>query len=161
MGTLLFHKDVYMPDAAQGVAKRAQGQMSSFRYSAHFEEHLDNQMCEDRSHTYLRDAIEGCLKWLKDNPQESFEIELTQDSSRFGNSDWVLTKFCCRIPYDGTQDLVVAIRPTFTIGRGTKATGFMVVTAWMNSHTDNHYTLDRSKYCSEDDWNRAIGAVKK
>ena len=76
--------------------------------------------------------------------RDVFEVELT-----FNDGAWDVTKYCCRIPYDADQDLVVAIRPQYA---GGKLVNNMVVTAWMNAHRDNHYTLERMKYCSKQSW---------
>lgn len=152
MFTKLFHKDVFVPEGAQEVCEKYQKAFKGYCFSRHFQEHLDNQDCEDRSHTYLRDAIDKCLKSIKDGPQRAFEIELGKGYREFGESGWFLTKYCIRIPYDSTQDLVVAIRPKY---RGAAVVDNVVVTAWINSKNDSHITLDKSKYCDLEEWNIA------
>lgn len=151
MFTKLFHKDCFLPEGTEEVCKDLQKGLTSYVFSKHFEEHLQNQELEDRSHSYLREAVTKCLNTLKDNPRDVFEVELGKDYHFFGQAGWFVTKYCCRIPYSPTQDLVVAIRPQYN---GTVLVGNLIVTAWMNHHTDNHYTLDESKYTSRDMWNR-------
>ena len=150
MKVVLFHKDVFLPEGTTNACFILQKNLKSFFLSRHFEEHIKNQVIEDRSHTYLKDVIIECLNSLKDTPRSVFEVELGKDFHKFGKSGWFVTKYCCRIPYSATQDLVVAIRPVY---EGTTIKDNMVVTAWMNSNTDHHYTLDESKYCSEEEWN--------
>jgi hypothetical protein len=156
MQSLLFHKDVFMPEGVQSIVKNHQKSMKGYRLSEHFKSHIDNQ--EDRSHTYIESVIESCLATLPSNPQEAFEVEVTKDDNVYGILGWVVTKFCCRIPYDNYQDLVVVIRPQFNKHTMTfKPNDYLVVTAWMNAHLDSHTTLDPTKYCTEKDWNELNG----
>ena len=140
----LFHKDVFIPDGVGAVCQALQKRLLKYFFSRHFSEHLDNQLIEDRSHKYLRDVVVECVESLKDIQREVFEVELTYD-----DSSWTVSKYCCRIPYDDKQDLVVAIRPQYVSG---KVVNNMIVTAWMNSREDHHYTLDKLKYCSKESW---------
>jgi hypothetical protein len=152
MFTKLFHKELFVPEGAKKACKMLQVTgFKKYQFSRHFEEHLQNQVVEDRSHTYLKDVVVKCLNSLPDNPQEVFEIELGKDFHFFKASGWFVTKYCCRIPYSDTQDLVVAIRPVYENGR---VVNNLIVTAWMNHKTDHHYTLDKSKYCSKEEWDR-------
>lgn len=140
-----------MPKGAAEACIKLQANLKSYFLSEHFKQHIDNQAWEDRSHTYLPDIIKTCLESLKNVQRNVFEVELSKDYHKFGVSGWFVTKYCCRIPYNSDQDLVVAIRPQY---QGNEIVDNMIVTAWMNSHSDNHYTLDKSKYCSEEDWSR-------
>lgn len=149
MYTKLFHREVFFPAGAEIACDNLQRCLNKYYFSKHFENHINNQLVEDRSHKYLKDVVTECLDSLKTNPRDVFEIELGKDYYKFGKSGWFVTKYCCRIPYSDTQDLVVAIRPQY---EGTTLVDNMIVTAWMNSKTDNHYTLDSSKYCSKDEW---------
>ena len=58
----LFHKDVFIPEGVADVCKTLQSRLFKYFYSAHFREHLENQLIEDRSHTYLKDALAGCVE---------------------------------------------------------------------------------------------------
>lgn len=149
MFTKLFHKDVFLPLGTLVACETLQRQLKNYFFSKHFEEHLKNQVVEDRSHKYLKDVIIECLDSLKANPRDVFEVEIGKDYHFFGEPGWFVTKYCCRIPYDSTQDLVVVIRPQYE--KGTLV-GNMVVTAWMNSHGDHHDTLDATKYTSKAEW---------
>ena len=149
MYTKLFHKDVFFPAGAEVACDSLQYCLKNYTLSKHLEEHLANQVIEDRSHKYLKDVIIECLNSLRTNHQDVFEIELGKDYHFFGVSGWFVTKYCCRIPYSDTQDLVVAIRPQY---KGNKVVDNLIVTAWMNHHTDSHKTLDASKYTSKDEW---------
>lgn len=149
MYSKLFHKDVYLPEGANEICNKYQGLLTKYFLSKHFKEHIENQASENRSHTYLPEVIEKCLKTLKNSPRDVFEVELSKDYRFFGKAGWFVTKYCCRIPYSDTQDLVVAIRPKYD---GSNIVDNMIVTAWMNSNTDHHVTLDESKYCSKAEW---------
>lgn len=149
MFTKLFHKDVYMPNGTQSRCKALQRDFGSYYLSKHFQEHLDGQGSEDRSHTYLPDVIKRCLDTIKATQYEAFEVEYGKDFRKFGQSGFFVTKYCIRIPYSEDEDLVIAIRPQY---EGTTVKTNMVVTAWMNSASDHHGTLDVSKYCSKDEW---------
>lgn len=141
----LFHKDVFLPEGINEVCKKLQTNLTSYFYSRHFKEHLDNQLVENRSHLYLKDVVTKCLDSIKTTPREVFEVELSKLEDC-----WKVTKYCCRIPYDSTQDLVVAIRPQYNYN-GVVVNN-MIVTAWMNHKYDHHTTLDTTKYCSEYEW---------
>jgi len=142
---LLFHKDIFIPEGIKEVCKQLQKDLTSYTYSKHFREHLENQKRENRSHLYLEDVVRECVNSLKERPRQVFEVELTEEKSY----SWKVTKYCCRIPYDDKQDLVVAIRPVYF---NDTVVENKIVTAWMNQHDDSHYTLDESKYCSRPHW---------
>lgn len=154
MITRLFHKDVFMPESIQEIVFQYQLHFNGYYLSKHLKSHLEE--CADRSHAYLHDTLVECLDTIKDHPQEAFEIEVTQDYNTFRTDDWVVTKYCIRIPYNYHQDIVVSIRPQFN----KKVRKFnwhknLIVTAWINARTDNHYTLDATKYCSQQEWKAA------
>ncbi len=139
----LFHSDVFMPEGVARDCKEFQARLTNWRYSRHLHEHFQNQAYENRSHTYLKDAVEKCLKSLKTTQRDVFEVELSQRA----DGKWSVTKYCCRIPYpdDITQDVCVAIRPQ---SDGTS----LIVTAWMNAHNDSHKTLNKNKYTARKEW---------
>ena len=149
MFSKLFHSDVFIPKGVSQSCINLQKKITHYYFSKHFEEHIKNQLVEDRSHTYMIDVITKCLDSLKQTQQPVFEVELSKDYHYFKVRGWVITKYCCRIPYNNSQDLVVAIRPQYN---NLTVKDNFIVTAWMNSKTDNHKTLDTSKYCSKTDW---------
>lgn len=158
MFSLLFHKDVFLPKDAKNSAIILNQKMTNYFLSKHFKEHLDNQENENRSHKYFRNVVFNCLNEMCSKYRkllEPFEIELSKDYNFFGVSSWFVTKYCVRIQYDTTSDLVVVIRPQwdkekkeFDVSRN------MIVTAWINHKDDAHSTLDESKYCSKDYWEK-------
>lgn len=156
MITKLFHKDVFFPKNADKSVKVLQQLFNGYVLSKHLKEHLEDNYA-DRSHDYLQDALEECLTTIRTNPQEAFEIELSCDYHTFGDNYWHVTKYCIRMPYNKTQDIVVAIRPYFD--RETRKVDHKrnkIVTAWLNHRKDDHFTLDGSKYCSHEEWNKLI-----
>ena len=156
MFSKLFHKDCFLPKGAQEAVKLLQQNMTGYFLSKHFEEHLNNQDTEDRSHTYLKDAVMTTLNQMISSDKfvrDAFEIELSKDYHYFGVGGWLITKYCIRIAYDSESDLVVVIRPQWDeVLKKYDLSRNMVVTAWINHNKDHHYTLDESKYCSEKEW---------
>ena len=156
MYSLLFHKDVFIPEGIQGIVHLFQEKMTGYFLSKHFEEHLNNQETEDRSHTYFRDCVMTSLNKMLSSERilrDAFEVELSKDYHYFGRSGWFVTKYCIRIPYDDDCDLVVVIRPQWNKEKAKfEMNNNMIVTAWLNNNKDNHYTLDASKYCDEITW---------
>ena len=152
MYSILFHSDVFVPQGAQEQVLNLQKIMKSYFLSGHFQEHLDNQKIEDRSHKYFKDAVISNLNEMISDSRtlrKAFEIELSKDYHFFKKSGWFVTKFCIRLPYSQIEDLVVVIRPQY---KETNVVDFMVVTAWINDNRDNHKTLDTTKYCSKEKW---------
>lgn len=158
MYSKLFHKDVFLLKEVQDVVHQLQEKMSGYFLSKHFEEHLNNQDIEDRSHTYFRDCVMNSLNQMisdKRVVRDAFEVELSKDYHFFGKSGWFVTKYCIRIPYDADCDLVVVIRPQWNHAKQQyDLSKNMIVTAWLNHNKDNHFTLDKSKYCDEFEWLR-------
>ena len=158
MFSVLFHKDVFLPEGAQEAVIKLQKCMTGYFLSRHFEEHLNNQDTEDRSHKYFRNAVINNLNEMISSNRtirNAFEIELSKDFHFFGKSGWFVTKYCIRIPYNVHDDLVVVIRPQwdketsqFDVSKN------MIVTAWMNHNADDHSTLDGSKYCDKSTWEK-------
>ena len=160
MYRLLFHKDVFVPNGIQSIVKSLQRDLKDYQLSKHFSEHLNNQAIEDRSHTYIKDIVMDTLNGLANGfnePQEAFEIELSKSYNDFGVSGFLVTKYCIRLPYDENQDLVIVIRPGWNKEKLDYDEDVnLIVTAWMNSRDDAHFTLDASKYCSEQFWNTNV-----
>jgi len=156
MYSKLFHKDCFIPEGIQEVVHLFQEKMTGYFLSKHFENHLNNQDTEDRSHTYFRECVMNSLNQMISDTRtihDAFEVELSKDYHYFGRAGWFVTKYCVRIPYDNDCDLVVVIRPqwnkeTFKFDMSKN----MIVTAWLNHNKDDHKTLDESKYCSKEEW---------
>ena len=152
MYSILFHSDVFVPQGAQEQVLNLQKIMKSYFLSKHFQEHLDNQEIEDRSHKYFKNAVINNLNEMISDSRtlrKAFEIELSKDYHFFKKSGWFVTKFCIRLSYSQIEDLVVVLRPQY---KETNVVDFMVVTAWINDNRDNHKTLDTTKYCSKEKW---------
>lgn len=158
MYSLLFHKDIFIPDKTQESCELLQKHLTSFNFSKHLEEHCANQIVDDHSHRYLKEVLIECLETLKETPREAFEVELSKDYHFFKMNGWFVTKYCVRIPYSNKEDIVVSIRPIYTNvdGKSLKIVKNLIVTAWMNHYKDNHVTLDSSKYCSKEQWEQTI-----
>lgn len=112
----LYHKEVFWP---KGKFSALQGRTLPLRYAMHA----------------LRAALNdryGVIQLPKEfvfDEARAFEMELS--------GQWV-TKFAVRLPYNASHDLVLVVIPD--------GSEFFVKTVWLNSNSDAHKTLDRSKY---------------
>ena len=133
-----------------------QKKMKGYYLSKHFQEHLDNQDNEDRSHRYFRNFVINTLNEMCSDSRPliyPFEVEVSKDFHFFGKSGWFVTKFCIRLPYKTNEDLVVVIRPRWNKEtRDYDYDNFMITTAWLNHKDDFHTTLDTDKYTDVGGW---------
>lgn len=158
MEKVLFHKDVYYPDQFLLAVKQMQQQFLGYKLSQHLQGHItDNETTFDRKHNYTKEEVLSKLDTIKGNPREVFEIEVSRDSKEFKTKDWVVTKFCIRIPFNDQDDMCVAIRPDYSGSSSFYRWGFLIVTIWINSNSDSHTTLDETKYCSKEEWEKVNG----
>lgn len=158
METKLFHKDVYIPDEFQLTLVQMQQQFLGYKLSKHLQEHIeDNETTFDRKHDYTKEEVLRKVDTIKGNPREVFEVEVSRDKKEFKTEDWVVTKFCIRIPFDNNNDMCVAIRPDYSGSSSFYRFGFLIVTIWINSNEDSHTTLDTTKYCSKEEWESVDG----
>lgn len=119
----LYHTDVFMPSSIAASAAR----LSYLNLS--WTKHAVRELTSDK----YRDAK---------IPTDFFD-------GAFHGEDWQLievevlggkpTKFVLRRPVDTLHSIVLVIRPSF-------ASEAHVITCWINLNTDNHKTLDRTKY---------------
>lgn len=150
MFSLLFHKDVFYPNGIDEKLKLAESSFKDYELSRHLQAHVSNR--EDRSHDYLGQAVINCLERLKTETFEAFEIEYSKGYYDFGVAGWLVTKYCVRIPYGANQDLVVVIAPKWDKNLGKYDGTAFIKTAWLNSRSDAHFTLDGSRYCDKERW---------
>lgn len=152
MFSKLFHVDCFIPDGVQEKVFTFQKQHTVFEFTKHLLERLESEE-KDRSHNYNKETVLKCLNSLKDNPKTAFEVELSKDFHYFGKPGWFITKYCVRIPIEGSDEiLAVSLRPQYDKAEKKYTNTCKVVTAWINAKNDNHYTLDKSKYCDKLTW---------
>lgn len=127
--TRLLHKDVWMPEWVKSKSKFLMSKRTNLFISYHLmNERFDNP---NRSHDISATDVLRIANTLNAKPVEPFEVELEYD---YFLKKWMITKYVVRLPYTSTQDVSIAIRNR------------KIVTVWLNSTTDNHKTLDTSKY---------------
>lgn len=149
---LLFHKDCYLPSGAQEGALSFQRGIKELVLSNHVIEHAMDPH-KDRSHQYSLDKLQEALKQVIASEHEAFEIELGKNFYKYGPG-WVITKVCIRVPYSDNQDACLSLRPYFNKETKKYESGkALVVTCWLNCESDSHFTLDASKYCTQQRWN--------
>ena len=143
----LFHIDVFMPEKFKAQAIKLQQDFKQYEFSMHMN---DNVLNEDKhkSHDYGEDILKSIDKIGK-YITPAFEVEVEKH-----NNSWYVCKYCIRIPVDNKNvDAVIVIQPYFN--RKTKQydnTRNLIKTAWLNSRTDNHNTLEADKYVKKDEW---------
>ena len=154
MFRLLLHKDVFFPTNAQNIVNNFEKKIKEIDYSIHINEHFNT--IQDRSHTYCGDKVKELISTLSMTQREAFEIEVSKDFHYFKKRGFFITKFCVRIPYDNECDVVVVLRPIYENINGSKKYNgkVLVATAWMNNKFDSHFTLDSSKYCNKETWEK-------
>ena len=152
MKVVLLHKDVYMPEWIQGKVNVVMNKYKDFELSKHVIDHAIED--EDKSHGYTLDKLQRALTNLfYSSPKEveAFEVELTN----FEGVDprWLITKICLRTSYSPTQDVCLSIRAFRDFNTKKFDTSkALIVTAWLNHKKDSHFTLDNSKYITEEEF---------
>jgi len=147
----LFHRDVFFPKGTDEKVRKAQEAFDGYVVSRHLSDHIGNR--EDRSHDYKSEAIYDCIDSLRTTRYDAFEVEYGKGFYEFGTDDWVVTKYCVRIPYSQNQDIVVVVMPKWNkFTRSYEKNGNFIKTAWLNHMNDDHKTLDFSKYKDKDFW---------
>lgn len=114
---MLYHPEVYWPEAVAAQVQRL-GLLTLALLQGHAAE---------------RAAQKGITVPATVNVPDTYCFEAETDAS--GR----LSKVALRMPHDAKRDLAIVLRPTHG-GR------WKVITAWPNSRTDTHRTLDRAKY---------------
>lgn len=146
MKTILLHKDVYMPKWVQSMVGLKLNKYTKFTLSKHVKDHAT--LDEDRSHEYTLTKLNEALTNAIGKTFEAFEVELVQYND---NGKWIVSKICIRIPYSSTQEACISIRPYKDPTTGIRdTTNALIVTAWLNSVNDEHFTLEASKYFDKD-----------
>ena len=125
--TKLYHKDIYLPQDLINQAIHQQQNTTNFVFTKHLIERIE---CKDRSHNSVTaEKVWNVLSKLKEKPIIPFEIE----TENFNGKEKV-TKYVVRDICNIFEDISVVIR------------GNRVITAYINDSTDEHFTLDSSKY---------------
>lgn len=105
--------------------------MGRFYFSRHLRDYFD---FHDDKHSMDRSKLIKCILSLRTNPHTPFEVEV---------NDSVVTKYVVRIPYDDELDVSIVIQTATWDGCP------LIKTAWLNSNTDLHFTLDKTKYINK------------
>ena len=138
---MLFHKEIFIP---QDYLSKAEYFVKSFnKYPYVLSKHLQERYELDRSHGY-DNGITKILDKLSSLDGYIFEIEVENNK---------VIKYCIRVKFDESQDICFAIMPRYKHS--------LIKTAWLNSNTDAHYTLDKSKYVDEKNYQIALQIMKK
>lgn len=138
MFSKLFHEEVFIPSVALKEVMSLQKNIETIELSRHFEEqHVDTT---DYKHCLQKTKIMSAVMSLAKEQVSPFEVELSKDYRIFGPG-WHVTKYVVRMSYDENRDV------TFVIAvKHTNKTSAFIKTAWLNSKSDVHTTLDLTKY---------------
>lgn len=118
---MLYHRDVYFKDSFKAEAKKLIH--NDMRISAHCMNHVAHV---DDKHKYTQADIIKAVKFIASHDIMPFEVETTADE---------VTKACYRLHNKITgNDMCVVLR------------NGLVVTCWINSADDKHFTLDTNRY---------------
>jgi len=128
-----------MPDEIKNKAKYIQKKITKVVHSKHFEGQciLD----EDYKHYLDAEKVDNIILNLKNNPVEPFEVNITKVNNKFD-----ITKLVIRTSYDEDRDISIVFIPRLNHDKTFTA---FIKTAWLNSNTDIHSTLDKTKYLTE------------
>jgi hypothetical protein len=125
--TKLYHKDIYLPQDLIDQAIHQQQTTTNFAFTKHLIERIE---CKDRSHNSVTaEKVWTVLSKLKENPIIPFEVE-----TETHNQVEKVTKYVVRDKCNMFEDISIVIR------------GNKVITAYINNSTDEHFTLDTTKY---------------
>jgi len=145
MKVVLLHKDVYIPEWVNSKVKYLLEKYNKFTLSQHVINHATRDV--DRSHGYTLDKLNESLRNAIGKSFEAFEVELIQYNE---GDKWLVSKICIRIPYSSNQEACLSIRPyRDPITKKIDVTNAHIITTWLNSTEDAHYTLDESKYSNK------------
>ena len=115
-----YHEEIYIPNKLIELSKMLVKRPKTFTY--HAQTHFDDL---DRSHKVSKNLVFAALNNLQKNPVKPFEI--------YEENGYVV-KYCMRTKYNNNQDISFVM------------TSNHIVTFWLNSLGDKHFTLDHSLY---------------
>lgn len=123
----LYHKEVFWKDNFDEEAlKLISSDINDIWISKHTIDHIAKV---DAKHKYDRKEIFGAVYTIKKHSMKPFEVETVGDEVVKGV--WRLHNKARNV------DICISMRKN------------LVVTAWINTPSDKHATLDKSKYCTK------------
>lgn len=145
----LLHSEVFIPEDILEESIDLQTKIKNVISSLH----LSNQASKkhDYKHFLEKDKVVEIVKNLANNPIKPFEIELSKGYKETGIKGFFISKIVIRTSYDEMRDVIIPIALNYVKGKITTS-DCLIKTAWLNYKTDQHYTLDESKYLSKKDY---------
>lgn len=131
----LWHSDVFIPQKLYHQVERQKTRFILNKKHKSYHLILDrlNNNKHDIKHDYTEKDVDDIVMKIMYSDIKPFEIETTDNK---------VSKYVIRISYDNERDISVVIRFN------------TIITAWINHKEDIHKTLDKSKYTTEEDWNK-------
>lgn len=123
----LYHKDIFLPQELIEQAIEQQRTVKNYIFTKHLIERIE---CKDRSHNSVTaENVWKVLDGLKKKPIAPFEVETKEI-----NGKEKVAKYVVRAKMNELEDICLVVG------------GNKVITAYMNNSSDNHRTLDYSRY---------------
>lgn len=117
-------------NAATGIPDTLVTRVKALRLNLHWTWHARQAAVEDKYGVLPREAYPERFSW--EDGWTLVEVEM--------NARYLITKFVVRRPADERRSIVLVIRPDGYAPSGR------VVTCWTNLNTDNHKSLDTTKF---------------
>lgn len=117
----LYHKDVYM--TSDMIKQCPSLYCEKLEETQHF---LSRSKSFVEKYAFDKQHFDEVIQDIKDSKPNPFEIATDCNGK--------VIKCCIRVPFDEYRDLCVVF------GKNK------IITCWFNSNSDNHLTLDESKY---------------
>lgn len=127
----LYHKEVYWKKYFDREANKLIEKITNTELSYHIKnERMKNP---DKKHPYNLDGLKKSIERIKNN-ENAYLFEIAENNG-------IILKAVWRVSYDDKNDISIVIR--------RDRTRVFIVTAWVNSKEDIHFTLNKNNYCKK------------
>lgn len=128
----LYHKEVFWKKYFDREAIKLAEKITETELSFHIKnERMKNP---DKKHPYDFNGLVKAIERIKNNEAYIFEVEVLEENG-------IISKAVYRVSYDNNNDISVVIR--------RDRNRVFIVTAWVNSKEDKHFTLNKNNYCKK------------
>ena len=119
----LYHKDVYM--TKDMISQCPDLYCGNLETSSHF---FSRNKGLTEKYIFDKNRFDDIIDGIRDEKPNPFEVETDDKTGK-------VVKCCIRYNYDDYRDICIVFRKD------------KIITFWFNGVSDNHLTLDESKYC--------------
>lgn len=125
-----YHVDIFTKEEFFKGANKIVNQ--TYKLSHHMKDRIDKP--QDKSHRITLSGLNRAVFAVRCNKTKPFEFQVDENDN--------VVKCVIRTKYNETEDISIVF---LDLGDHT-----LIKTAYLNASTDNHITLDESKYSKED-----------